>query len=195
MAGSSSMSAGHLVGRDLDARRSGRPRRRSCRAARRRRSPVGSTAHARAEAPQDVEERRPGRVQADVLDLDPRARAAPPRPPSRTRRTRSRPGPAALARREALAAGDGRRVRPSTADVDAERRERPLGVVARRRRLGRPSSSRRRGGRPGARRSSPGRSAPPGACAMACSARAVNRRAARGRRSPRCGRPSARAAR
>ena len=51
---------------------------------------AGLHAHARAHAREDVEERRPRRVQADALEHDGRARDALPPPPPRTRPTTGR---------------------------------------------------------------------------------------------------------
>ena len=115
--------------------------------------------------------------------------------PERRRREVARHGER-LRRPACLAAGDRRR---------ACRRRRPgrrRQTPAARARCGRASaparsrsSCRSRAGRPGAPRSSPARSGPRARCVMACSVAAVNRQRRVAVRPPRCGRPSARAAR
>ena len=79
-------------------------------------------------------DRRARRVQADVLDLDLRARERPRPPPARTPPTRCRP---ARDRSGRAAAGRPRRSTPCRvrSTSDAERGERPLRMVARGRRL------------------------------------------------------------
>ncbi len=85
-----------------------------------------------AETPEDVEQRRPRRIEADVLDLDPRPweRRGANQPERGGREVAGDHQRAAL---EALTAGDGHG-QPVDRHAAAERGHRPLGMVARSRR-------------------------------------------------------------